>query len=149
VQTQLSDLHIELKRLSTKLDSSSSLVATSGVPRSPLPEGRRVSFDVNRREQSPARQQSTFNRRGDDPSSRMSRETAAYSARQERPFVDSRGQQNRTSGSQPSYCNRCGSRYCTSEHPLYCRFANMRCYFCNRTGQNVCQQRLRTQNSQY
>jgi hypothetical protein len=148
VKLQLSDMHTEIKRLSMKLDHSSSSVM-SGQVRAATPE-RRVSFDTIRRSSSPARQQPTFNRRRDDMPTRMPRETAMYAPRQDRS-MDARGQQNRTSATPTSGCSRCGSRYCTALNPLYCRFANMICYYCNRTGhsQRVCQQRLRNQNAQY
>ena len=150
VKMQLSDLHIELKRLSSKFDTSSSSVM-SGPARSVTPEGRRVSFDDIRRDPSPGRHQSTFNRRGDDIPSRMQREAATYTPRQEGPIRNVRGQDDRTSIAPTTSCDRCGSRNCTAQNPLYCRFSKMRCYFCNRVGhaQQICVQRLRGQNRQY
>jgi len=146
IQSQLTDVQTELKRLSTKLDLSTA--AAVSMQRSTTPEGRRVSFDTSRREPSPTRPQyQQYRSTSDDVQSRMAREMSPRRDQQQfhtRPVNASRQDSESAPG-----CQRCGSRYC--RNPLYCRFINLTCRYCNRVGhaQSVCRQRIRDQNRQH
>lgn len=147
VQTLLSDLQLEIKRLSSKLDTSSASVM-AGPTRSTTPEGRRLLFDTTRRASSPMRTYESTTPRRDDIPSRMAREATQIAAQRYEAGGPAIGQQSATTTT-PGCHQRCGSRYCTN--PLYCQFINMTCYYCQKVGhvQRVCRQRRRDQSIKY